>query len=161
MGAAIKMLVVDDSMPMRQVLRIHLSELGVSDVLEAKDGQHALEMLEVERGVALIVLDVNMPRIDGAECLKRLKASPHTAAIPVVMCTSLGKKTDVLAFIRAGAANYIVKPFSKEELAKKIAATLAKLLDSGTLNDAMAAEATLIIAKAAELGDQPIVVDTP
>jgi len=144
-----KILVVDDSMPMRQVLRIHLSELGAAAVLEAKDGKHALEMLAVEKGVSLIVLDVNMPRLDGAECLKCLKDNPLTAAIPVIMCTSLGKKTDVLAFIRAGAVNYIVKPFTKEEFAKKIAATFTKLLDTGKLDGAMAEEARQIVAKAA------------
>lgn len=120
-----KILVVDDSGTMRHVERLTLQELGYTDVKEANDGAEALKEVELEK-FDLILMDWNMPNLSGLEALKRLKANPAHKAIPVVMVTSDAEKEHVMEAIKAGAANYILKPFSAERLKQKLAPYLKK-----------------------------------
>jgi two-component system, chemotaxis family, chemotaxis protein CheY len=124
-GCPMKILLVDDSGTMRHIERQILTELGLTDVKEAGDGAQALKEVELEK-YDLILMDWNMPKVTGLEALKRLKANPSHKEIPVVMITSESEKSHILDAIRAGAANYLLKPFSAETLKEKIAPFLVK-----------------------------------
>lgn len=115
-----KILLVDDSGTMRHIQKRTLTELGLTDVKEAADGAQALKAVELEK-FDLILMDWNMPNVTGIDALKLLKANPAHKGIPVVMVTSESEKSHILEAIHAGAANYILKPFSTETLKEKLA----------------------------------------
>jgi two-component system chemotaxis response regulator CheY len=118
-----KILLVDDSGIMRHIQRRILTELGFTDVKEAGDGALALKALDAEK-FDLVLMDWNMPNLSGLEALKQLKANPAHKGIPVVMVTSESEKSHIVEAIQAGAANYILKPFSADTLKEKIASLL-------------------------------------
>ena len=116
-----KVLSVDDSSIMRKIIRSVVDMLGY-DFAEAGNGQEALDLLATDDGkdIELILLDVNMPVMDGLTTLKTLKADKRFSQIPVVMVTTEGERINIVNAIKLGAKNYVVKPFSPEELASKI-----------------------------------------
>ncbi len=114
-----KVLLADDVAVMRNLLVRALRNAGYT-VAEARNGSHVLEMVAKERP-DLIVMDNMMPVMSGPECLRRLKASPETQDIPVIMCTAKTEKHDVLDAARGGAADYIVKPFKIETVLDRVA----------------------------------------
>lgn len=114
-----KILIVDDSIAMRRVERGMLAELGLKDVTEASDGLQALKLAS-EGKFDLILLDWKMPVLSGLDTLKQLKTLPGLKTIPVLMVTSESLKSKILEAIQAGAANYIIKPFSDEILREKL-----------------------------------------
>jgi two-component system, chemotaxis family, chemotaxis protein CheY len=120
-----RILIVDDSMAMRRVERSMLMDMGFSDIAEAEDGSQALKMVSSGK-FDLILLDWKMPVLSGLETLKELKANPNFKSIPVVMVTSVSNKAKILEAIQAGAANYIIKPFSDEVLKEKLEPFLGK-----------------------------------
>ena len=117
---------VDDSATMRRMVGRVVATLGF-ELLEASDGLEALELL-ARHGpdVALVVLDVNMPRMDGEEALQAIKADPRLAGIPVMMLTTESERAKIIRAIQAGAVNYICKPFQQEDLMVKIAESLGE-----------------------------------
>lgn len=122
-----KILSVDDSATMRRMVGRVVATLGL-DLLEAANGLEALEALRRNPGeVALVVLDVNMPELDGEQTLLEIKRDPALQGIPVMMLTTESERNRVLGFIQAGAANYLMKPFTPEDLATKIAGCLGDL----------------------------------
>jgi two-component system chemotaxis response regulator CheY len=115
-----KILSADDSGMIRKVIKNAVDVLGYG-FLEAKDGQEALDVLEQEYpDVGLILLDWNMPRLNGLEVLKKVKADDRFKAIPVMMVTTEVERAKVIEAISAGANNYVMKPFSHEDLMAKI-----------------------------------------
>lgn len=119
-----KILSVDDSATMRKVVGRTVAVLGF-DLLEAANGEEAIEKIRANPDdVALVILDVNMPVMDGEATLHMLKADADLREIPVMMLTTESERTRVLGFIQAGAANYLMKPFSQDDLAAKITASL-------------------------------------
>ena len=118
---------VDDSATMRRMVGRVVATLGF-ELLEASDGLEALELL-ARHGpdVAVVVMDVNMPRMDGEEALQAIKADPRLAGIPVMMLTTESERSRVLGFIQKIAANYLMKPFTPEDLSTKIAGCLGDL----------------------------------
>lgn len=119
-----KILSVDDSATMRKVVGRTVAVLGF-DLLEAANGEEAIEKIRANPDdVALVILDVNMPVMDGEATLHMLKADTDLREIPVMMLTTESERTRVLGFIQAGAANYLMKPFSQDDLAAKITASL-------------------------------------
>jgi len=119
-----KILSVDDSVTMRRIVGRVVATLGMG-LLEASNGREALAVLETSwQDVALVVLDVNMPEMDGAETLAAIKADARFQSIPVMMLTTESERARILEFIQQGAANYLVKPFSPDDLAAKIAACM-------------------------------------
>jgi two-component system chemotaxis response regulator CheY len=115
-----KVLSVDDSVMIRRVIKNAVDVLGF-EFLEAKDGQEAIEIMEKEYlNVGLVLLDWNMPRLNGLEVLKKLKNDDRFRHIPVVMVTTEVERTRVVEAISAGAKNYVMKPFSHEDLLSKI-----------------------------------------
>ncbi len=114
-----KALVVDDSKAIRQIEKKYLEELGF-EVLEASNGEEALEVLETNPDISLILLDWHMPVMNGYEFLKRLRANPEYAEIKVMMVTTENQQKSVIEAIMAGANEYLMKPFDKEMLETKI-----------------------------------------
>lgn len=115
-----KILSVDDSAIIRKIIRNGV-ELLDHELLEAGDGLEALVILEqLSEEIGLILLDCNMPGMDGFECLKKLKETSSLQHIPVMMVTTESEKENIIKAIQAGAINYMVKPFTIEELMKKI-----------------------------------------
>ena len=115
-----KILSVDDSAIIRRIVKNTADLLGF-DLLEAGNGQEALEILKANTGnVNLILLDWNMPVMDGPTTLKHLKESADTASIPVMMLTTEGAKSNIIEAIRGGAKQYLTKPFTPEDLSTRI-----------------------------------------
>lgn len=113
-------LTVDDSRMMRQMIGSSIEALG-HRVLEAENGQVALDLLDQRLDeIELILLDVNMPVMDGFQTLQALKDDDRLRHIPVIMVTTEGEKARIIQAIRMGAVNYVVKPFTPEELATRI-----------------------------------------
>jgi two-component system, OmpR family, alkaline phosphatase synthesis response regulator PhoP len=107
-------LVVDDDPKIVRVVEINLTQAGYQ-VRTAADGEQALAAVTQERP-DLVLLDVMMPRLDGFETLKRLKADPALTDIPVVMLTARAQDEDVFEGYGTGAQWYLTKPFEPEEL---------------------------------------------
>ncbi len=122
-----KALIVDDSSTMRKIIKKTLMQAGVATIVEAEDGIDAMQKMK-ENGADfdVVLLDINMPRVDGVTTLKQLKAIDETKGIPVIMCTSEAEKEKVVECIRGGASDYIVKPFSKDLIAEKISKVVGK-----------------------------------
>jgi two-component system, chemotaxis family, chemotaxis protein CheY len=119
-----KILLVDDSNTMRRIQCNTLKQIGYEDVIQAEDGQDALQKLKENTDVSLVLLDWNMPNMNGIDCLKAIKANAATQNIPVMMVTSEAEKSRIIEAIQSGAANYLVKPFHADALKEKITAIL-------------------------------------
>lgn len=97
---------------------------------QEKDGLAALEAIKRAPPSACI-LDVNMPRMDGFTVLKRLRADPLTAHIPILILTARRAPDDIKTAIRLGATDYLTKPFNDEQLLARVARLLRKRADPG------------------------------
>ncbi len=107
-------LVVEDSVTQREMITDLLRGSGL-DVTVASDGVEALEQIQGHRP-DLVVLDIVMPKMNGYEVCRRLKADPKTQDVPVVMCSSKGEEFDRYWGMKQGADAYIAKPFQPNEL---------------------------------------------
>lgn len=115
-----QILSVDDSTIVRKVIRGATEVLGYG-LLEASDGFEALRVLETNhKSVNLILLDWNMPGMNGIELLQKLKSNPDYLRIPVMMVTTESERENIIKAIKEGASHYLTKPFTVEELIKKI-----------------------------------------
>jgi two-component system, chemotaxis family, chemotaxis protein CheY len=115
-----KVLIVDDSTTMRRIIKTQLEGMGVSAILEASNGEEALGVLQQNMPVDLIMLDWNMPVMDGLTFLKKVRADATYKPVKIIMCTSESEKTRVVEALKEGANNYIVKPFTPEAVKEKI-----------------------------------------
>jgi len=115
----IKILVVDDFATMRKVVRNLLKQGGYEDIVEAEDGIMALKALKSQK-IDFIVSDWNMPNMTGLELLKAVRADAELAKTPFLMVTAEALQDNVVAAVKAGVSNYIVKPFTAEVLNEKI-----------------------------------------
>lgn len=109
-----KILAVDDEPSIRRLVEVNLQRAGYA-ITTAPDGQAALDQIARERP-DMVLLDVMMPRMDGFELLRRLKADPATAGIPVLMLTAKAQDADVFRGLQSGADFYLTKPFNPKEL---------------------------------------------
>jgi two-component system chemotaxis response regulator CheY len=105
---------VDDSPSIRKLVEFTLKSKGYQ-VQSSPDGIEALELL-ARNTFSLIYLDINMPRMDGFELLKKIRSNSSTASIPIVMLTTEGQDEDRGKAIGMGVNDYIVKPFKPTEL---------------------------------------------
>lgn len=119
-----KILIVDDQPQVRELVAVTL-QTGNYQLLLAENGQQALQLAHTELP-HLILLDVMLygSELDGLEVCRRLKKDPTTQAIPIVLLTASGQKSNIEAGMAAGADDYITKPFSPLALAKKIEAMI-------------------------------------
>ncbi|MGO9259862.1 MAG: response regulator [Bryobacteraceae bacterium] len=122
-------LVVDDSAAIRKILQrvLHQTGMGIHTIFEAGNGQEALEIMKQEK-VALVLTDINMPKMDGIQLLAALKAAPAWRDIPVVMITTEGGETKVGEAVRLGAAGYVRKPFTADQIKEKLVGILEPAL---------------------------------
>ena len=118
-AAAIRALVVDDQMTMRALIRSSLQQIGFTDIADAVDGEEAFKAL-VARPVNLVLSDYNMPKMDGLELLRAVRAHGPTAKIAFIMLTGRADKELVQKAVQLGVNNYISKPFTVADLKKKI-----------------------------------------
>jgi DNA-binding response OmpR family regulator len=127
MAAEARVLVVDDEPIVREVLSRYLSREGF-EVETAADGQAALDVFEATRP-ELIVLDLMLPRMDGLEVFRRIRARNGAA---VIMLTARGEETDRVVGLELGADDYIAKPFSPREVVARVRAVLRRTRDATT-----------------------------
>ncbi|MBZ0152954.1 MAG: response regulator [Planctomycetes bacterium] len=120
-----RVLVVDDSASIRQQVAAALRDGGF-EILEAVDGQEALDRLQADPAIAAVLCDVNMPRMNGLELLDKLVANGRLPQLPVVMLTTEGQPALMQRAKAAGAKGWIVKPFKPPLLL----ATLQKITGS-------------------------------
>ena len=118
---ALDILIVDDSAAIRKILQrvLHQAEVPLGNVYEAGDGKEALDSLQAQK-VGLILSDINMPNMDGMEFLQQVKANGQFSDIPVVMITTEGSKAKVMEAVELGAAGYVRKPFTAEQIKEKL-----------------------------------------
>jgi len=112
-----KALVVDDSLTIRRIVIKALSMVGISEAAEAGDGAEALKAA-TEQEFDLILLDWNMPKMSGIDMLRALRQAGKKT--PVIMVTTEAEKSRVIEAIKAGANDYLIKPFAPDQLAAKV-----------------------------------------
>ena len=120
----IKILVVDDEPRMRKLVKDFLSAKGY-EVLEAADGEEAVERFMADREIALLILDVMMPKMDGWEVVKAVR---QYSRVPIIMLTARGEERDELLGFKLGVDEYISKPFSPKILVARVEALLRRSL---------------------------------
>lgn len=118
-----KILLVDDSLTIRNIQKCTLKTLGYEDVSEASDGVEALRMM-AESKPDLLLVDWKMPNMDGITLIRKVRETDR--ALPIIMCTTEAEKARVLEAVRAGVNNYVVKPFTAQTLAEKINQTMSR-----------------------------------
>jgi len=116
-----RILIVDDSRIMRNIVKNTLKALKYpSDIfLEASDGDEAWSVLEAQE-VSLLLLDWNMPGLNGLELVKKLRATAKFQALPIIMVTSEAAKYNVIEAVKAGVSDYLVKPVNETNLEEKL-----------------------------------------
>ena len=118
----IKILVVDDEERMRKLLRDFLTRQGYA-VLEAGDGEAAVQTFFDEKDIALVILDVMMPKMNGWEVLKEIR---QYSQVPIMMLTAKGEEQDELQGFKLGVDEYVSKPFSPKVLVARVDALLKR-----------------------------------
>lgn len=115
-------LIVDDSAAIRKILQrvLRQAEVDLGEVYEAGDGLEALETLKKHK-VHLVLADVNMPNMNGMQLLAHLKSTAEWQQLPVILVTTEGSQSKVMEAAQLGAAGYIRKPFSAEQIKDKLA----------------------------------------
>src|SRR5229473_1708605 len=124
MGDRPLVLIADDDESVVQLLKLYLRPLDV-DFLQAKDGEEALAIAQA-RLPSVVLLDVMMPKRSGWEVCQALKAVQRTSHIAVVLVTGRGDVKDRLTGLQVGADDYLVKPFNRDEVVKRIAALIER-----------------------------------
>jgi len=119
----IKILLVDDSSTMRRIQKNTLVKIGYNEIDEAEDGEDALKKITANK-YNLVLMDWNMPIMNGLDCLKKVKGDDALKDVPVIMVTSESEKSRIIEAIQAGASNYLVKPFQPDTLRDKILAVV-------------------------------------
>lgn len=118
----LKILVVDDESRMRKLVRDFLVRQGY-EVLEAADGEEAVDIFYKEKGIALVILDVMMPKMTGWEVCKEIR---EVSSVPIIMLTAKGDESDELQGFELGVDEYISKPFSPRILVARVEAILRR-----------------------------------
>ena len=113
-----KILVVEDQEDNRIILRDLLTSAGF-DVIEALNGQDGVDLAETERP-DLILMDIQLPVLDGYEATRRIKANPSLSSIPIIAVTSYALSGDEAKAMAAGCDGYVTKPFRSRDLLEKV-----------------------------------------
>jgi len=118
-------LIVDDFITMRRIVRKILRDLDFEDIIEAEDGSAAMEVLQ-RTSVDLIISDWNMPKMTGLELLKQVRSTESLKDTPFLMLTAEAQKENIVEAIKEKVSNYIVKPFTAAVLEEKLAKILPR-----------------------------------
>jgi two-component system chemotaxis response regulator CheY len=118
---AVDVLIVDDSAAIRKILQRMLGQSGfaLGKILEAGDGLEAMEKMR-SPGADLVLSDINMPNMDGIQLLHELKSCAEYRHIPVIMITTEGGESKVMEAVLLGAAGYVRKPFTADQIKEKL-----------------------------------------
>ena len=149
----LKILVVDDESRMRKLVKDFLTKKNFQ-VLEAGDGEEAMDIFYMEKDIALIILDVMMPKMDGWEVCREVRKN---SKVPIIMLTARGDERDELLGFDLGVDEYISKPFSPKILVARVEAILRRTGQTGA-EDVLSAGG-IVIDKAAHLAtvdDKPM-----
>jgi two-component system alkaline phosphatase synthesis response regulator PhoP len=119
-----RILVADDEEDVRELVTYRLTRSGY-DVIDAADGEEAFRLAS-EHVPDLMVLDVMMPRLDGYELTKRVRAEESLRSVPVILLTARSQETDVGRGFEVGADDYLKKPFNPDELVARVRAVLGR-----------------------------------
>jgi two-component system, chemotaxis family, chemotaxis protein CheY len=125
-ASALKVLVVDDQLSMRSLIRNALQAIGVIDIWEAPDGTEGLVALGASP-INLVITDFNMPKMDGLTFLRAIRTTPKTSKTAVIMLSGRSDKELVQRAVQFGANNYLVKPFTTQTLKEKLEAVFGPL----------------------------------
>jgi two-component system chemotaxis response regulator CheY len=114
-------LIVDDSAAIRKILQrvLRQADIPVGSVFEAGDGIEALDVLKREK-IGLVLSDINMPNMDGLEFLTKVKAEAIWKDLPIIMVSTEGSQNKVLEAVERGAAGYVRKPFTADQIKEKL-----------------------------------------
>ncbi|HEX9899777.1 MAG TPA: response regulator [Candidatus Methylomirabilis sp.] len=118
-------LVVEDERDIADLVKYHLEKAGLSARVVG-DGKHALDLITREPP-DLVILDLMLPGLDGLEICRRLRGSPATQGIPVIMLTAKAEEVDRIVGLEMGADDYVPKPFSPRELVARVKAVLRRM----------------------------------
>ena len=116
-------LVVDDSSVMRKVLGGALSRVDITEVDNACDGKEAVDMVMGGNEYDIVLMDWNMPQMNGLQAVLAIRAAGKT--MPIIMVTTEAEKSRVVEALKAGASSYIIKPFSPQGIVSKLQEFLA------------------------------------
>lgn len=116
-----KIMLVDDAAFMRMTIKNCLTKAGYTELIEAGDGQQAVDTYGKEHP-DLVIMDITMPNMDGLEALKAIRGKNKDAN--VVMCSAMGQESMVMDAVRSGAKDFIVKPFKPD----RVISTVGKIL---------------------------------
>ena len=141
----LQILVVDDESRMRKLVKDFLAREGYV-VLEAGDGMEAMDVFYADKDIALVILDVMMPKMDGWQVCREIR---ETSKVPIIMLTARSEERDELQGFQLGVDEYISKPFSPKILVARVNAILRRTL-GGTADDIVAA-GDITIDKAAHI----------
>ena len=125
-ASAVSVMIVDDQQSMRGICKYILTQLGFTNIVEAKSGRDALGKLE-KSSVDLIISDWNMEDIDGLTLLRVIRKHPKTQAMPFIMATGRSDKEQVKEAISSGVNNYLNQPFDASTMKKRIEAVIGVL----------------------------------
>ena len=123
-----KVMIVDDEERLRSLVRDFLTREGIK-TLEAEDGEEALKLFFENKDVAVIILDVMMPKLSGWQVLEEIR---RYSQVPVIMLTALSEEQDELKGFRLGVDEYVTKPFSPRVLVARVQSILRKKEESGS-----------------------------
>ncbi|MCB0421838.1 MAG: response regulator [Bdellovibrionales bacterium] len=126
----VRFLVIDDVNVMTKLISQFLSEFGFSDILCAEDGRVAMNLLiqeyAAENPIDFVIADINMPNMNGIDLLKTCREDVRFHSLPILLLTSESEKSLVISAILLGVDDYLLKPFTKEDLHQKIKKALGK-----------------------------------
>jgi two-component system chemotaxis response regulator CheY len=113
--------VADDAAFMRKVIRMTLTEVGLGNIVEAKDGEEAVALFK-DKHPSLVLLDITMEKKNGLEALGEIMEEDPDAK--VIMCTAIGQQQTVMEALGLGASDYVIKPFQKDKLVEAVLSVL-------------------------------------
>lgn len=119
-----KILIAEDERDIRDLIAFTLQFAG-HEVITTSNGEEALQAVRTQKP-QLVLLDVRMPRLTGYEVCKEIKADPQTQAIPVIFLSAKGQEAEIRSGLEAGAEQYLLKPFSPDQLIEQVNKVLAK-----------------------------------
>ena len=143
----LKILVVDDESRMRKLVRDFLVRQDF-DVVEAGDGEEALDLFYKDKSIALIILDVMMPKMNGWEVCREVR---ETSKVPIIMLTAKSEESDELMGFDLGVDEYIAKPFSPKILVARVEAILRRTNKIGEASEVKKAGAIILDKTAHEV----------
>ena len=131
-----KFLVVDDMPTIRELVRNQLRAMGIKNIIDASNGQQALDLLnssfDSKAPVDFVISDWNMPQLTGLEFLRQVRASKKFGKVPFLLLTSEAERDQVTEAILAGVSQYIVKPFNAKSFEEKVKSVWAKSRTGGS-----------------------------